>query len=76
MNLIHAYCQKNQINLTNIFGAKEENYISSSMITYDQFQDGLKRAKITFPVAEIENIMKYLVSISFAFYIEYLLFLI
>ncbi|CAF1323806.1 unnamed protein product [Rotaria sp. Silwood1] len=60
LNLIHKYCKDNQINLENIFKPDEENIMSNSSITYDEFCDGLRKAKIPFPVAQIENIMKYL----------------
>jgi hypothetical protein len=62
VNLIHIYCRENQVNLKDLFGLLEEIEIWNSTITYNQFLDGLKKAKIPFPVAQIENIMKYLVS--------------
>jgi hypothetical protein len=68
LNLIHTYCQENQVKLTDIFNVNDENYISTLTISYEQFRDGLKKAKIPFPVAQIENIIKYLVSINFEFF--------
>ncbi|CAF0797887.1 unnamed protein product [Rotaria sordida] len=60
LNSIHKHCKENQINLGNIFKPNEENFMSNSTITYDEFREGLKTVKIPFPVAQIENIMKYL----------------
>lgn len=56
------------MNLIDIFIPNEENITS---ITYDQFRDGLRKAQIPFPITQIENIMKYLVSSIFSFYIKY-----
>ncbi len=65
MNLIHTYCQENQVSLNDVFGFNEDNYT----ISYDQFQNGLRKAKIPFPVAQIENMINYIVSINFDFFI-------
>jgi hypothetical protein len=37
-------------------------------ILYEQFLDRLRKAQIPFPVAQIENIMKYLVRSIFVFF--------
>jgi hypothetical protein len=76
LNLIHTYCQENQVKLTDVFGVNDENYVSTLTITYDQFRDGLRKAKIPFQIAQIENIIKYLVSINFEFLCEILFILI
>jgi hypothetical protein len=69
LNSIHSYCHDNKINLMDIFPPIEGNIPS---ITYDQFLDRLRIARIPFPVAQIENIMKYLVrSIFVSFYLKY-----
>ncbi|CAF3294130.1 unnamed protein product [Rotaria sp. Silwood2] len=65
LNLINKYCKENEINLENMFKPDEENVLSNSSITYDEFRDGLRKAKIPFPVAQIENIINYLVSFCF-----------
>ena len=62
VNLIDIYCRENQVNLKDLFGLSEEMEIWNATITYNQFLEGLKKAKIPFPVAQIENIIKYLVS--------------
>ena len=63
LNSIHIYCQENHVKLTDIFGLNEENDISKLTITYDEFRNGLKKAKIPFQLAQLENVIKYLVSI-------------
>jgi hypothetical protein len=66
LNLIQTYCRQNQVNVIDLFTAvDDENRMSISTITYEQFCDGLRKAKVPFPVAQIMNIMKYLVSFLF-----------
>jgi hypothetical protein len=45
-----------------IFNPTDGTNIPTSMITYEQFLDGLRKAKIPFPIAVINDIMKYIVS--------------
>ena len=63
LNSIHNYCRENEISLEEMFTSNEEKNISNSTITSAQFQEGLKKAKIPFPVAQIEKIIKYLVGL-------------
>lgn len=65
LNLIHKHCQKNEVTLASVFNLNEENITPSTTITYDEFRDALRQAKIPFPAAQIENIMKYFVSFVF-----------
>ncbi|CAF1139228.1 unnamed protein product [Adineta steineri] len=57
LNLIHTHCDENDIDSTDLFIPYEENRVS---VTYDQFLFSLRKAKIPFPIAQIENIMNYL----------------
>ncbi|CAF1616877.1 unnamed protein product [Rotaria magnacalcarata] len=60
VNTIHKYCHERQMNVTKLFIEDEEMITISTTITYDEFRDGLRKAKIPFPAAQMENIMKYL----------------
>lgn len=62
VNLINLYCENNVVELSDIFNPNEGIRSTISTVTYEQFRDGLRRAKIPFPVAHIDDIMKYLVS--------------
>ena len=62
LNLINRYCIENETTLSDMFKPSDDLTVSVSSVTYAQFLDGLRRAKIPFPVALINNIMKYLVS--------------
>ncbi len=65
LNLIHIYSQENEINISDIFCPGEDPTSTITMITYEQFLDGIRKAKIPFPGALINDIMKYLVSFSY-----------
>ncbi|CAF0979777.1 unnamed protein product [Rotaria sordida] len=60
LNLIHAYCEEHSITLSDIFSSNEGTRTTISIITYEQFLNGLRKAKIPFPIARIDDIMKYL----------------
>lgn len=45
-----------------MFKPNDEITGNVSMVTYAQFLDGLRKAKIPFPIALMDDIMKYLVS--------------
>ena len=63
LNLIHAHCLNNEVSLSDIFLTSNDGTPrNTSMITYEQFLDGLRKAKIPFPIRLINDIMKYLVS--------------
>ena len=64
LNSIYRHLQDNHLTLISLFQNAEEDTSNVALveITYDQFLQGLRRAKIPFPVAQIQNIMKYLVS--------------
>jgi len=68
LNSMQIYCRDNRIDLTEIFNSNDDKITSNSIITYNEFLDGLRKAKISFPIAQIENIMKYLVRISKYFF--------
>ncbi|CAF1418044.1 unnamed protein product [Adineta steineri] len=59
-NLIRAYSIENEINLPDIFSPSEDMTTTATSITYEQFLDGLRKAKIPFPIALINDIIKYL----------------
>lgn len=65
LNLINTYCIENEITLSDMFKPIDESTGNVSMVTYAQFIDGLRKAKIPFPVGLINDIMKYLVSSYF-----------
>ncbi|CAF3366478.1 unnamed protein product [Rotaria sp. Silwood1] len=60
LDLINMYCEENAIALSDIFNPNEGTRITTSIITYEQFLNGLRKAKIPFPIAHIDDIMKYL----------------
>ncbi len=63
LNSIHIYCREKQVELTDLFYFNQDKNMTKSIINSKQFQDGLKKAKIPFPIAQIDNIIKYLVRI-------------
>ena len=62
LNEIENHCRNNDVTLTEIFNPNEESYRNVSVVTYEQFRECLKKAKIPYPSAYIDGIMKYLVS--------------
>jgi len=44
-----------------MFNPNEGMSFTIAMVTYEQFLNGLRKAKIPFPIALINDIMKYLV---------------
>ncbi len=62
LNLINRYCIENETTLSDMFKPNDEITGNVSMVTYAQFLDGLRKAKIPFPIALMDDIMKYLVS--------------
>ena len=61
LNSIHNYCRDHHVTLTDLFGSSEDKNMPTFMISYPQFLNGLKKAKIPFPNAQIEKIMQHLV---------------
>jgi hypothetical protein len=57
------------MNLTELFDSNSESNASNLIITYNQFRNGLKKAKIPFPAGQFQNIIKYLVRIFVRFLI-------
>jgi hypothetical protein len=74
LNLIHAFSQENEVNILDIFCPNEDLTTKITMITYEQFLEGLRKAKIPFPATLINEIMKYLVSFSSQRKIELILY--
>jgi hypothetical protein len=62
VNLIHKYCQHNEVSLSDVFNRNDGISLTITTVNYEQFCNGLRRAKIPFPLALIDDIMKYLVS--------------
>lgn len=62
LGAIRAYSQENEATLTEIFLPNENVATTVTTITYEQFTDGLRRAKIPYPKPSIADIMKHLVS--------------
>ncbi|UJR27321.1 hypothetical protein I4U23_008614 [Adineta vaga] len=60
VGLIHAYCQENEISLSDIFNLNEGAATTITTITYEHFLETLRKAKIPFPKALINDIMKHL----------------
>lgn len=58
LHAIHAYCTENNVTLKDLFVPSEDERI---VITYDEFCESLRKAKIPIPTTQIDNIMKYLV---------------
>ena len=65
LNLINQYCIENEMTLSDMFKPSDEIAGNVTVVTYVQFVDGLRRAKIPFPIALIEDIMKYIVGSFF-----------
>jgi len=61
LNLIHKYCKEKEISLSDMFNPNEGNGMTITLVTYERFLDGLRRAKIPFQVPLINDIMEYLV---------------
>lgn len=61
LNAIDNYCREHQIQLTDLFDLSEEKYLSNMIISALQLREGLRKAKIPFPAAQLNNIIKYLV---------------
>ena len=64
LNLINKYSIENEVSLAEMFKSPDATSTSVSMVTYEQFLNGLRRAKIPFPIALIDDIMKYFVRSS------------
>ena len=58
LHAIHAYCKENNVTLKDVFVPLKDE---QTVITYDQFCESLRKARIPIPTTQIENIMKYLV---------------
>ena len=63
LNLINQYSEENDLNLSDLFNPNSDSCSIISMVTHEQFLDGLRKAKIPFPIALIDDIMKYFVSL-------------
>ena len=61
LHLINRYCDDNEVSLSDLFNPQDDTTTSVSTVTYEQFLQGLRRAKIPFPIALINDIMKYIV---------------
>ena len=62
LNLIDKSLHENQVSLSEMFKPPDAVNTTGPLVTYEQFLDGLRRAKIPFPIALIHDIMKYIVS--------------
>lgn len=62
LNSIQVHCDENGRTLLDVFHSNEEVHRTVSIVTYEQFRDALKRAKIPFSPSHIDEVMKYLVS--------------
>lgn len=65
LSLIHKYSRENEVKVSEIFCPNEDLSAPTTMITYEQFLDGLRKAKIPFPIGLMNDIMKHLVSFSY-----------
>lgn len=61
LNLINKYLHDNQVSLAEMFKPPDAVNSTGHLITYEQFLDGLRRAKIPFPIALITDMMKHIV---------------
>lgn len=61
LNEIENHCRDNNVTLTDIFNATDEHHRMVTVFTYEEFRECLKKAKIPYPSAYIDDIMKYLV---------------
>lgn len=61
LNLITKYSDEHDVTLSDMFNPHPDLTGSITTVTYEQFLDGLRKAKIPFPMAFINDIMKYLV---------------
>lgn len=61
LNLINRYSEEHDVTLSNMFNPHPDLTNSITTVTYEQFLNGLRRAKIPFPLAFINDIMAYLV---------------
>lgn len=61
LNAIDNHCREHQIQLVDLFDLTDEKYTSNMIITVLQLREGLRKAKIPFPAAQLNNIIKYLV---------------
>ncbi|CAF1351276.1 unnamed protein product, partial [Adineta ricciae] len=57
LHAIHTYCTENDVTLKDVFVPLKDE---QTVITYDQFCESLRKARIPIPTTQIENIMKYL----------------
>jgi hypothetical protein len=61
LNSIHRHCRDNHLTVNDLFPNENDSMTPLSTVTFDEFRHGLRRAKIPFPLAQIGEIMKYLV---------------
>ena len=63
LNLIHAYRREHETTLPDMFNPLESTRKTVTVLTYQQFRDGLRKAQIPHSPAHIDDLMKYLVSV-------------
>ena len=64
LNAIDNYCRERQVQLGDLFDLNEERFLSNTIISALQLREGLRKAKIPFPAAQLNNIIKYLVRLN------------
>ena len=64
LNAIDNYCREHEIQLVDLFDLTDEKSMSNTIISALQLREGLRRAKIPFPAAQLNNIIKYLVRLD------------
>ena len=62
LSLIRDYRHENEISVSDMFIPNDNAATPATSVTYEQFLDVLREAKIPFPKAMINDIMKHLVS--------------
>ena len=62
LNEIENHCRDHDVTLTSVFNPTDDSFRTVPVLTYDEFRQCLKKAKIPFPPAYIDDVMKYLVS--------------
>lgn len=60
LNQLQAYCRQNHLLLTDLFETTEDKNLPYLIVTYEQFRNGLKQAKIAYSMGQFDNICKYL----------------
>lgn len=61
LNSIHRHLRDNHLTVNDLFPNENDPTTPLSTVTFDEFRHGLRKAKIPIPLAQIGEIMKYLV---------------